>query len=211
MLYFINVLCYNKSTKNAAVDIGLKSISFKRVKTGLSLSLTILLMYPLLAYILDTTIDLNEKWGLNAIGLLLTAGVTEELLFRGFLFGKLRVTMSFRKAAGISVMAFSLAHLLMFTYMDWTIALSSTLLAVGLSIPFAYLYETAENSIWSPAIFHAAIRSIGMIFITEDKNYIMLVLAWMAISLLVPNIFMLLNKKFRKLWNSELVRIYNLH
>lgn len=139
ILLLLNKWLYNKTTKNAATDIGLKSVAINSLIPGLLLSMLLLLMYPLLGYIFNTTIFIHENWLWNTIGLLLTAGVTEEVLFRGFLFGKLRATMNFRKAAVISIAAFSLAHLPMFTYMDWKIALPSTLLAIGLSVPFFHL------------------------------------------------------------------------
>lgn len=207
ILLLLNKWLYAKTTKNAAIGIGLKSISINSIIPGLSLSLLLLLMYPLLGYIFNTTISIHKNWLWNAMGLLLTAGIAEEVLFRGFLFGKLRETMNFRKAAIMSIAAFSMAHLLMFTYMDWTIALPSTLLAIGLSVPFAYLYEKAENSVWSAALVHASIRTIGMLFVTEEENYIALVLSWMVTSLLIPNILLLFSKQFKKLWNNNLTKV----
>lgn len=75
------------------------------------------------------------RWMLpNLTGICLTGGLMEEMFFRGFLFRHLRESMHFRKAVFVSAILFTAAHLLLFTYMDWAIALSSTLLAVFMSV-----------------------------------------------------------------------------
>lgn len=188
-----------KSFKSTIRDIGFSKVSFKKIMPGIIISALLLTMYPVLGYILNAKINAAENWQLNLIGLLLTAGLLEEMLFRGFLFGGLRRFMSFKKAVFVSTIVFTIAHLLLFLYFSWPVALLSTLLAAGLSLPLAYLFEKGENTIWSPALVHAAIRTIGMVFTTDERNMMALTATWIITSLVVPYIVLVIYRPFRNI------------
>jgi len=53
------------------------------------------------------------------------AGVAEELVFRGFLFGHLRRQRTFWRAAAASLPPFLVAHLFLFFALPWPIALTA--------------------------------------------------------------------------------------
>ena len=74
-------------------------------------------------------------------GLFAQAGIAEEVLFRGYLFGQVRVGRTFWRAAALSMVPFVSVHLVLFFYMAWPIALASVLLAIAISFPLAYLFE----------------------------------------------------------------------
>ncbi len=188
--------------ETAAENIGLKKVPFRDMVPGLAVSVALLLAYPLLGAALNTTLALTATWPANLAGTFFTGGIAEEALFRGFLFGRLRRTMSFRRASLISMGVFSLAHLLLFTYLDWPIALLSTLLAVVTSVPLAYLFERGDNTIWSPALVHTTIRTIGMV-VTTDQNYMGLAAAWMVCCMVVPYVVLAFSRDFRDIWKRQ--------
>lgn len=191
---------YGKNLKSTIHDTGFHKTKMSGLVPGIFVSAALLCMYPILGNLLNTEIRLADSWQWNAIGLTLTAGFAEEMIFRGFLFGQLRRQTSFKKAVIISAIIFTIAHLLLFTYMSWPIALLSTILAIGLSVPFAYLFEHGGNTIWSPALVHTTIRTIGLVFTTHDENYLTLASAWIITSLLIPYLVLLFYKSFRNIW-----------
>src|SRR4029453_17358229 len=74
-------------------------------------------------------------------GLFAQAGIAEEVLFRGYLFGHIRVGRTFWRAAALSMLPFVAVHLVLFFSMSWPIALASVVLAILISFPMAYLFE----------------------------------------------------------------------
>ncbi len=198
---------YNRSfggTFHTAIrGIGLRKTRVKNLAPGVFISALLLLFFPVLGWFLHTPIQMADAGLLNLAGLFLTGGLMEEAVFRGFLFANLRRRGSFRRAALESMICFSLAHLLLFLYLDWPIALLSTILATGISIPLAYLYEKAGNTIWGVALVHASIRTIGLVFTTTEQQYQALALAWMGVCLLVPWLVLLFDSDFRKHWSVK--------
>lgn len=184
-------------------NLGFKKTNLKSIAPGIILSLALLLTYPLLSILLNVKIFLAEDWIYNLIGLSLTAGIAEEMLFRGYLFGSLRREMNFRKAAILSSVLFTLAHLVMFIYMAWEIALMSTLLAISTSIPLAFLFERGNNTLWSPAIVHTVIRTIGLVVTTNEIYFMKFSLLWITVILVLPYIVLLFYKDFRTIWSKE--------
>lgn len=184
-------------------NLGFKKTNLKSIAPGIILSVALLLTYPLLSILLNVKIFLAEDWIYNLIGLSLTAGIAEEMLFRGYLFGTLRREMNFRKAAILSSVLFTLAHLVMFSYMAWEVALLSTLLAISTSIPFAFLFERGNNTLWSPAIVHTVIRTIGLVVTTDEIYFMKFSLLWITVILVLPYIVLLFYKDFRTIWSKE--------
>lgn len=176
-------------------DTGFKKVRIKAILPGVTISIALILVYPLLGFLLSAKLVLAKNWLLNLIGLFLTAGLTEEMLFRGYLFNNLRKERNFRSAAFISTIVFSLAHLFMFFYMAWPVASLSTILAMTISVPLAYLFERANYSIWSPAILHTAIRTIGLVVTVEKEYFNELSMLWILASIIIPNIGMAIYKK----------------
>jgi membrane protease YdiL (CAAX protease family) len=188
------------SFKKAFNSLGFGRTDFKRLLPGIVISVALLLMYLLLGFLLNAKVFLAKDWHLNLIGLFLTGGLTEEMLFRGYFFGSLRRKMSFRKASLISAIFFTLAHLVMFTYMDWPIALLSTLLAIATSVPFAFLYEKGNNTVWSPAIVHATIRTVGLVITTDENHFPQFSMLWIVSCMVLPYIVLMFYKDFRTIW-----------
>lgn len=111
--------------------------------------------------------------------------------------------MSFHKAVLISALCFTAAHLVMFTYMDWPLALLSTLLVVATSVPLAFLFEKGNNSVWSPAIVHTAIRTVGLVVTTDEKYFVQFSMIWIAACMILPYIVLIFYKDFRAIWTKR--------
>jgi membrane protease YdiL (CAAX protease family) len=118
-------------------------------------------------------------------GLFAQAGIAEEVLFRGYLFGHVRVGRTFWRAAGLSMLPFVAAHLILFVSMPWPIALASVLLAVVISFPLAHLFDLGGGTIWAPAILHFVIQGTVkvVVFPYGAESF---ALAWMAASAMIP-------------------------
>lgn len=183
-------------------EAGFRKVEFQRLLPGVVLSLVLLCGYPLLGYLFSTEIRLTDNWYLNLMGLFLTGGLTEEMLFRGFLFGGVRKEGNFRKAILVSTLMFTLAHLFLFTYMSWPLALMSTILAIGISVPFAYLFEYGSKTIWAPAMVHTTVRTIGLIFTTDPIAYPGVAAGWIGVSLILPYGVLAFHEPFRKMLKS---------
>jgi membrane protease YdiL (CAAX protease family) len=118
-------------------------------------------------------------------GLFAQGGIAEEVLFRSYLFGHIRVGRSFWRAAGLSMLPFVAVHLVLFFTMAWPIALASVLLAVVISFPLAYLFELGGDTIWAPAILHFVVQATVKVAVFPYGGA-SFALAWMAVSAMVP-------------------------
>ena len=118
-------------------------------------------------------------------GLFAQAGIAEELLFRGYLFGHVRVGRTFWRAAALSMLPFVSVHVILFFSMPWPIAAASLLLAIVISFPMAYLFELGGNTIWAPALLHFVIQATVkvVVFPHGAESF---ALTWMAASAVIP-------------------------
>ena len=81
-----------------------------------------LAFFPVFAWATGLPLGLRPGWLLLVPGLFAQAGIAEEVLFRGFLFGHLRETRSFWRAALLSLPPFLAVHVLLFFRMDPPVA-----------------------------------------------------------------------------------------
>jgi len=204
----ISVLIFDKwySGDSASVviyKIGFHKTSLKNCLPGIFAAVSLLLMYPAMSLIFGFSIYLSDNWFMNLCGLFLTGGLAEEMFFRGFLFRHLRKNMSFKKAGITSMFLFSAIHLLLFAYMDFYIALFSTMLAIAISIPMSYFFERADNTVWSAAIVHTVIRTIGLVVTVKEEDFMKFTLFWMICCMIIPLLIIILNKNFRNAWKLK--------
>lgn len=108
-----------------------------------------------------------DNWLWKLSGIVAIHGVAEEALFRGFLFHHLREGRTFNRAAFLSLLAFAVAHVYLFTYMPAPLALFATLLSLASAFPFAYLFERGGNTIWAPVLLHVSIHAVSFFDISE--------------------------------------------
>ena len=125
-------------------------------------------------------------------GLFAQAGVAEETLFRGYLFGCLRRRFPFWRAWFASMVPFVAVHLFLFLTMPWPVATAAVLLAATTSIPLSHLYELGGRTIWAPALLHFTIQSVPKIFIPADSARLTFPLTWMAVCGTLPLLVLLI-------------------
>jgi len=108
----------------------------------------------------DSIMQLTKltSFGVLWIGGVFIAPFVEEIFFRGFVFAGLRQSYGWKKAALVSSIIFTIAHI------QWTAF--PPLFVIGFIL--AYLYEKSE-SIWPAIIMHVTINglSIGAIYLVK--------------------------------------------
>jgi len=129
-----------------------------------------------------------------AVGVFALHGIAEEVLYRGFLFRRLREGRSFWKAAWLAVIFFTAAHIPILISQGLLVGGMAVLLAVVSSFPFSYMYEKGNNTIWAPAIVHAAIDTVIPILALgpSDNSSTLAVTLWMAASMIIPYLVFLI-------------------
>jgi membrane protease YdiL (CAAX protease family) len=151
---------------------------------GAAVSATLLLVVPLYLALTQAAVSMHPAALFLLPGLFAQGGVAEETLFRGYLFGRLRRSLTFWRAAGFATIPFVAAHLYLFATLPWPIALASILLSVVISFPLSRLYEISGNTIWGPAILHFAIQATPKLVEVSDDALFPLV--WIAASGAIP-------------------------
>ena len=167
----------------------LRSLGFGRpttagILTALGLCLLLLAVLPVHAVVGGAPLASYPGWLWLLPGLFAQAGIAEEALFRGFLFGRLRHGRTFWRAATLAAVPFVLVHLVLFATMPWPVALASVLLSTIISFPLARLFELGGHTIWAPALLHFTVQ--GAIKVVEIPSGSALPLVWMAASAIIP-------------------------
>jgi membrane protease YdiL (CAAX protease family) len=166
-----------------ALGIGCPAV--RSILVALLISLLLFSFYPAFAAVRGVRLALIDGWPWLAVGLFAQGGVAEEMLFRGFVFRRLRLARGFRRSVAISALIFAAAHLPMFAFLSPPVALAATFLAIATALPLAHLFEQGGNTLWAPAIVHGAIQSIKLA-IFPDTAAPTAALAWMGLCVVVP-------------------------
>jgi membrane protease YdiL (CAAX protease family) len=165
--------------------LGLRAPSAGAIIWALSLGALLLLFFPLFAAVTHAPLRLYADAPALAIGIFAQGGFAEELVFRGFLFRRLRVGRSFWRAASLAAIPFAAVHALLFFTLDAPVALAALTLSLSMSFPLAWLFERAGGAIWPPAIVHAVAQ--GAIKLVEaGDGFPSLALAWMGLCAIAP-------------------------
>ncbi|HRE12270.1 MAG TPA: type II CAAX endopeptidase family protein [Ignavibacteria bacterium] len=194
----VEVVFFKSRFSELVKILGLGKPGSKALIASLVITLLLFLCYPLITLITGFNFNIPENWIWLAIGVFVLHGIAEEVLYRGFLFRRLRESRSFWKAAWLAVIFFTVAHIPIIINQGLLVGGMAVLLAVISSFPFSYLYEKGNNSIWAPAIVHAAIDTIIPILAAGpmDERATMAVTLWMAASMAIPYLsFVILKSK----------------
>ena len=128
-------------------------------------SLVFVLYFLLNLTVLKNDIDFQmgfSKW----LSTILLVGVTEEIVFRGFLLRKLMDTYKFWIANIITSLLFVSIHFPIWLYkglFEYPFILSSILTAFVLGIIFGFVYKKS-NSLWSVIIIHSLYNLLVSLF-----------------------------------------------
>jgi len=166
--------------------LGLGRPHSRGMLTAAAISGLLLATIPIVALVTGASVAVDPHAALLAVGMAMQAGVAEELVFRGFLFGHLRRQRTFWRAAAASLPPFLVAHLFLFFALPWPIALTAVALSVVLSFPLAQLYEIGGRTIWAPALVHFVIQAaVKLVALTGDSAGAF-PLVWMTAAAIVP-------------------------
>jgi membrane protease YdiL (CAAX protease family) len=180
-------LLFGRPPGQAARAVGLGRPAARGLAAAAAVSALMLACFPAFAWLTGTSLRMRPDWWLLLPGLFAQAGIAEELLFRGYLFGHLREGRSFWRAALLSVPPFLAVHLLLFLKMDVAVAAAALVVSLVISFPLARLYDLGGGTIWGAAILHWVVQgAIKLVLAPDESRQLQLSLAWMGLSLLVP-------------------------
>jgi membrane protease YdiL (CAAX protease family) len=146
----------------------------------------LLLVVPTFVLATGSAVTTTDGWLWLVPGLFAQAGIAEETLFRGYLFGRLRIGRTFWRAATLSMVPFVAVHLLLFVTLPFWVALIALVLAVVTSFPLAHLFELGGRTIWPPALLHFVVQGTVKVLVVSGEASAAFPLAWMAACGLLP-------------------------
>ena len=162
------------------------------IAAACAISVLLILVVPVSARFMGSDWSIEPGAPARLPGLFAQAGIAEEILFRGYLFGHLRRGRGFWRAAALSMIPFVAVHLFMFLTMPWPIALAALFLAVAISFPMAHLYELGGATIWPPALLHFVVQGTIKVVVVEGAMAPAFPLVWMAASAIFPMLALLI-------------------
>jgi membrane protease YdiL (CAAX protease family) len=136
---------------------------------------------------------LRPDWPAVLIAVLLFHGVAEELVWRGFVFARLREGRTFRRAVLLSMPLIVLTHLPIVAEAGLAVGAAAALVAAVTCLPFAHLWERGGGTIWAPALVHAAVDAFKLL---EPPGTPVFSLALAAIGLFVPLLALAFGDRF---------------
>lgn len=180
------ILLRHTGLRKSIVGLGLGAPSARGIFASAGVSFLLLSIFP--AYSIANGIDLvlSAQWLWSIPGLFFQAGIAEETLFRGYLFGNLREGRTFWRAAILSAIPFAVVHIFLFFTMPFLVAAAAFLLAVVMSFPFAYMFELGGRTIWAPALLHFVVQGAIKLVTMPDDALQSLAIVWMAACAIIP-------------------------
>ncbi len=170
----------------ALIALGLGRPRASMLALAASLAVLLLCFYPALSFVTGAPLSLRPDAAWLALGMFAQGGIAEEVVFRGFLFRRLRRGRTFWRAALLSSVPFAAVHLLLFFSLDPPLAAASLVLALSMSFPLARLFEASGGTIWPPALLHAVVQSSIKLVETDAPFFPALAVGWMAIAAAAP-------------------------
>jgi membrane protease YdiL (CAAX protease family) len=183
-LFAIEWALFGKMPAEATRSLGLGPPVATGALAALCVCALLFAVIPIYAALRGASLSMYPGWASLLPGLFAQAGIAEEALFRGYLFGRLRKGRGFWSAALLATVPFILVHLILFATMPWPVALAAVLLSTIISFPLARLFELGGNTVWAPALLHFVVQ--GAIKVAELPGDIGLPIVWMAASAIVP-------------------------
>lgn len=185
-IIFVEIFLFGNSFIESVRKIGLMPPKMISILIVFVISFLMLLMVIVFAFATNSSFSFYSNWYLLIPGLFFQAGIAEETLFRGYLFGHIRQKYGFWKAAFLSAIPFILIHLFLFYLFDFAIALASIILSIISSFPFARLFELGGKTIWTPAILHFIIQGTVKVLVASGEKAELFPLVWIVICAIIP-------------------------
>jgi membrane protease YdiL (CAAX protease family) len=107
----------------------------------------------------------------------------------------LRQGRTFWRAATLSALPFSAAHVPLLWTLDTPVALLALAMAIALSFPLAWLFDRANGSIWPGAIVHGVVQGGIKLLVDTDAAFQTLAIGWVAVGAATPWLLFLLREQ----------------
>ena len=140
-------------------------------------------------------VALRPNWPWLLLGVFAVHGLAEELVWRGFVFRRLRETHAFWPAVWWSMPFVVAAHVPIVLTVGPVVGLGAMLVAAVTSVPLSYLYEWGRRTLWAPALVHTAIDSFKIVEVPAGTTTFSLAL--IAVSLTAPLLVFALPRRLR--------------
>ena len=185
---------FGERLAEASRNVGLGRPRARGLIAAGSVCALLMLVFPAMAAIEDARLVVDPRWSVLLPGLFAQAGVAEEVLFRGYLFRRIRAGLTFWHAVALAAVPFAAVHLILFATMPWPIALAAVLLSVIVGAPLARLFELGGDTIWAPALVHFTIQGAIKLVSLEPADARVPVI-WMAASAVIPFLVFLVPRR----------------
>ena len=152
---------------------------------ALAVSAACLVVFPLFTLLTGHTARLRDDWLWLLAGVFAYNGLTEELGWRAYAFGRLRRGRSFRRAALLTMPLLAATHVPIVIASGPLVGIGAMLVAAVTTVPFARLYEYGRQTIWAPAMLHTAIDTFKLVTLPDEATAAFSGLL-IVVSLLVP-------------------------
>jgi membrane protease YdiL (CAAX protease family) len=195
--FLTEVYLLKNKISDYAEFLGIGKPALSSILTALGITAVLFVCYPVITLVTGYKFIIPGNWFMLAVGVFALHGIAEEILYRRFLFGNLRKKFSFWKAAWIAVIFFTAAHVPIIISQGIFVGGTAVLLAIASSFPLSLLYEKGGNTIWAPAIVHAAIDTVIPILSQSsmDSGAQQAVMIWMCASMIIPYVSFIIFKQ----------------
>jgi membrane protease YdiL (CAAX protease family) len=177
------VVAYRTPAADVVRAIGLGVPVPKAIGVAVLVGGLVIAAYFVGARAIGVELQLRPEWPLVFVGALVFHGLAEELVWRGWVFGRLRDTRTFRHAVVLSMPLIALTHVPIFVANGPVVGSVALLTAAITCLPLAYLYERGGRTIWAPAIVHGMIGAWQLFERTYPMSFSMVV---MVVTIAVP-------------------------
>ena len=187
---------FGRPVSLAAREVGLGVPDARGMLAAAGACALLLLVFPVAAAPSGARVVLDERWPVLLPGLFAQGGIAEEVLFRGYLYRRVRAGRTFWRAVALAAVPFVAVHLILFATMPWPIALAAVLLSAIVGAPLAHLFELGGGTIWAPALLHCTIQgAIKLVSLAPPDARLPVI--WMAASAVLPFLVFVLPRRER--------------
>jgi membrane protease YdiL (CAAX protease family) len=133
--------------------------------------------------VFDIDVELRPNWPSVLVGVLLFHGLAEELVWRGYVYGRFRREASPTQAVVRSMPLLALTHVPIILDSGVAVGSLAVLTAAAVCFPLARLYDRGGRTVWGPAIVHGLIGTWQLVERDHPTGFALLVLCG---SIVVP-------------------------
>lgn len=180
---------FKQSFREAFQALGLGRPVWSAVAMAAAISGLMFLGYPLLTVLTGAQFPWPTNWLPMFLGVFVMNGIAEEMMVRGFLFRHLRLGRSFWRTVAMVALVHGAAHIPIIMEAGPLVGATAILVALVSGVPFAYLFERGNNTIWAPALVHFAADTVLVLIPSSAMSHPTMQMAtvgWLLIVAVVP-------------------------